>query len=344
VARELSLVTGGAGFIGRHLVRHLLDIGQPVRVLDIDDTGKCDPDAELIVGSVTDPAAVGRALQGVADVYHLAGTPQLWAPSARDFEVNVVGTEVLLTAAAARQMPRRIVHCSSALIARMGPAAPDEDPADQPVEVLPEAAVIGAYARAKLAAEKVVRRGIAAGLPVVVVHPTMPIGPGDDNLSPPTEMLLKFLSGRSPAYLDTRFNLVDVRDAAAWHALAADHGRIGAHYVLGGETLAMAEVLAMLEAVSGVAMPRRQSPYWLAFAAGVAFELGALVTRRPPPAALAGVRQARRPMELSSAKAERELGYRHRPVRQAMADAVAWLAGTGRIALPARPPLADAAQ
>ena len=324
-----NLVTGGCGFIGRHLVRQLLDAGETVRVLDLADRALAPEGAEYMGGSITDAEAVRAALVGVDRLYHLAGMPYLWAPDKRSFErVNHGGTRIVLEAAAGHELDR-IVYTSTESILKSYRRRNPGEPADERTE-LALADMPGPYCRSKFRAEQAAFAAAARGQPVVVVNPTLPVGPGDHRLTPPTEMILNFLSGRAPAYLDCALNLADVRDVARGHVLAAENGRIGERYILGGENLRLSEVLAMLGELADVAMPRIRVPYWLAWTMGAISEAAAdLVTRRPPLAPLTGVRLAASAMLFDSSKARRELGLPQTPIRKSLADAVAWLADEG---------------
>ena len=175
---------------------------------------------------------------------------------------------------------------------------------------------------------------------MIVVNPTLPVGPGDRFLTPPTRMLVLFLNGGTPAYLDFDFNMIDVRDAALGHILAAERGRIGERYILGGENLRLATLLDTLEELSGLPMPQTRIPYWLALAfAGVAEFVVDRVTHRYPTAPVSGVQLARTPSVFDSSKAARELGIPIHGVRQALADTIAWLADNGHLTRRVRAPV-----
>lgn len=328
IAGRKVLVTGGAGFIGGHVVRVLLDRGADVRVIDLRPSDALDRRAQFLEGSVFDQRLLRAGLDGVQWVFHLAANPNLWTAAADGFlQANVETVRTVITAAAAAGVDR-IVHTSSeAILVGRGhrPGAPvDED--SQPAE----AALFGPYCRSKLAGERVALAAAARGAPVVVVNPTMPIGPDDDRLTPPTQMLRGFLNGEHPAYLDFAMNLVDVRDAARGHVLAAEHGRIGERYILGGENLSMTDLLARLRSLTDLSMPRRRVPSILALAVGAVSEaIATHITRKPPQATVTGVRLARAGLVVESAKAARELGYAAGPIDVALADSVAWLAERG---------------
>ncbi|HET6223627.1 MAG TPA: NAD-dependent epimerase/dehydratase family protein [Dongiaceae bacterium] len=317
-----SLVTGGGGFVGRHLVRLLLERGEAVRVLDIADVAGLAGDVEILRGSILDADAVAGALKGVDRLYHLAGNPNLWSRRPLCFlETNFHGTQTVLAAAAGADL-ERIVYTSteSILKSRRGRSLTAVDESVRwTVEDMP-----GPYCRSKFLAEEAAKAAAARGLPVVIVNPTMPIGPGDVHLTPPSRMLLGFLNGETPAYLDCEFNLVDVRDVAVGHILAADKGEIGERYILGRTNIRMSALLDLLARLTGLAMPRLKVPYGLALAAAVVGEGMARLTGRPPIAPLAGVRLARTPMLFDSSRAVRVLGLPQTPLERSLADAVGW--------------------
>ena len=322
---SINLVTGGCGFLGRHLVRALCERGEPVRILDPAPAEDLPAVVEVVRGSVLERAALDAALMDVGRVYHLAGIAKLWTRDKSDFvRINADGTASLLHAAAARGVGR-VVHCSTEAILmprrRRTGALVDEtsqpELADMP----------GPYTRSKLLAEQAVQAAVAGGLDAVIVNPTVPIGPDDRNLTPPAAMLLMFLQGRSPAFLDCILNLVDVRDIATGFILAAERGRTGERYILGGENIALCDLLALMPQLSGRSMPRRSIPGWLALAsATVAEAVADVVTGRSPAATREGVRLALRSGPLESGKARRELGYIPRTLQGALVDAMQWLA------------------
>ncbi|GAB5468690.1 MAG: NAD-dependent epimerase/dehydratase family protein [Rhodospirillales bacterium] len=321
----MDLVTGAAGFIGRHLVQTLTAQGRRVRGLDL-LAKPPEARADWVQGSLLDPAVLDRALVGVTRVFHLAAIPHFWTRE-RDAHrlVNLEGTKAVV-AAARRAGVAKLVHCSTEAILLPESEGQTIDGCRQPSL----AAMPGPYTRSKLLAEEVALA--AHDLAAVAVNPTAPIGPGDNALTPPMRMLQDLLQGRYPAYLDCTLNLVDVRDVAQGHLLAADHGKPGQRYLLGGENLRLSTLLQCLGALSGKPMPKRQVPAWLALAsAHIGSWLADNLTGRPPPATPEAVRLALAAAPLSSALAETEIGYRARPLDQALADAIADLAkrGTG---------------
>jgi dihydroflavonol-4-reductase len=314
------LVTGGSGFIGRHLVGALLAKGEDVRVLDLDPTLPGDLAVELVRGSVVDREACDKALDGVDRIYHLAGIAHLWRRDKQDFDIaNRRGTETLLKAAAAKHV-RRFVHCSTESILlprRRHHRAIDEST----LPALEDMA--GPYTRSKHLAERAALEASKNGLDVVVVNPTVPIGVGDRNMTPPAAMFALFLSGETPFFLDCILNLVDVRDIADGIIRAGEQGRSGERYILGGENMVMRELLPILERKSGRRMPKRTVPAALAlFTGSISGWIADQVTHRPPVATREAVILALRSAPFDSAKAKRELGYRPGPIDRPLTEVV----------------------
>jgi dihydroflavonol-4-reductase len=319
------LVTGGTGFIGQHLVSALADGGRQVRVLDLRPPTCAVPEVEYIAGSVLDPTLVDEALRDVAEVYHLAGLPGMWIPKKDDFyAVNCHGTEVVIAAARKRGIAR-FLHCSTESI--LFRPSPLQDAAGEQ-SLLPAHEMPGLYTRSKMLAEQFAAKAAATGFPLVIGTPTMPIGPHDHNLTPPTAMLRHFLGNRVQMYLDFIVNLVDVRDVAAGLVLAMEHGRTGHRYILGGESISLKKILQLMASISGRRYVSIPVPARVAETAAAMLEfLSDHVTRRPPSGTAEGVRIALRARELSIEKAQHELGYAPRPIEPALRDTIAYLLG-----------------
>ncbi|MBK7352966.1 MAG: NAD-dependent epimerase/dehydratase family protein [Nitrosomonas sp.] len=326
--KTCSLVTGGGGFIGMHLVNQLLDQGGVVKVLEISDAN-FPKEVEVIRGSITDVDTVRYALKGVDYLFHLAANPYLWAYDKKTFDqVNHEGTRVILSEAK-RANIKKVVHTSTESILSKIPSK------NQPIHssVIPILEDMpGPYCRSKFLAEQEAFKAAQEGLPVIIVSPTLPIGPGDHRLTPPTQMILNFLNHKLPAYLDCKLNVVDVRDVAHGHILAAERGRPGERYILGNQNIRLSELLQLLEEISGLAMPKTRIPHWLALIVGVSSEFIAdYITRKPPQAPLTGVRLAGRSLFFESDKAIRELGFQQHSIRQALIDQVNWLFQEGYV-------------
>jgi dihydroflavonol-4-reductase len=317
------LVTGGTGFIGHHLVAALVAQGRQVRVLDLRAPTCPLPDVQYVEGSVLDPELVDDAMNGVGEVYHLAGLPGMWVPRKEDFQaVNCGGTQVVIAAARKRGVAR-FLHCSTESIL-FHPSPSKEAVAEN--SLLSADDMPGPYTRSKLLAEHLAAQAAASGFPVVIGCPTMPIGPHDHNLTPPAAMLRHFLGERLQLYLDFIVNFVDVRDAAAGLILAMERGQIGHRYILGGESIALKKVLQLMAALSGrrsllIPVSGRASRMTTALMEFVADH----VTGRPPSGTVEGVRIALRARALSIEKAQRELGYTPRPIEPALRETIAFL-------------------
>jgi dihydroflavonol-4-reductase len=320
------LVTGGAGFIGQHLVSALVARDRKVRVLDRRPPLCAIPGVEYVAGSVLDSALVDDTLRDVAEVYHLAGLPGMWLPQKSDFHaVNFQGTEVVI-AAARKRGTARFLHCSTESILFRPPSL--KDTSDER-SLLPPQQMPGVYTRSKMLAEQSAAQAAAAGFPLVIGTPTMPIGPHDHNLTPPTAMLRQFLHGRVQMYLDFVVNLVDVRDVAAGLVLAMERGQVGHRYILGGESISLSKILKLMAAISGRRSLAIPVPGKVAEAAAAMLEFVAdHVTHRPPAGTAEGVRIALRATDLSIEKARNELGYTPRPVEPALRDTIAYLLST----------------
>jgi dihydroflavonol-4-reductase len=318
-----KLVTGGSGYIGQHLVSALVARGRKVRVLDIRPPTRALPEVQYLEGSVLDAAIVDKAMAGVDEVYHLAGLPGMWMPDKSDFHaVNCGGTEIVISAARNRGIAR-FLHCSTESILFPSSRSQDAAAEDSPMtgDDMP-----GPYTRSKMLAERIAIQAAASGFPVVIGCPTMPIGPHDHNVTPPTAMLRHYLRGRLQLYLDFTLNLVDVRDVAAGLVLTMERGRVGHRYVLGGESIPLNEVLRLMATISGRRTLRVPLPGRVAEAAAALLEFIAdHVTRRPPTGTAEGVRIASRARTLSIEKAQRELGYAPRPVEPALRETIAQL-------------------
>jgi dihydroflavonol-4-reductase len=325
------LVTGGAGFIGSHLVCRLLERGEAVRVLE-------HPDArvhhlpldriDVVRGDIRDRRAVERAVRGCGQVYHLAANPNLWARRRGWFrQVNFLGAVNVLDAALAAGVSRVLHTSTESILTRARQVGPIGG--DQPI-TLDDA--VGPYCRSKLLAERHAFRLARGGAPLVIVNPTLPVGPGDLGRSPPTQMMLDFCRGRRHEYLDADLNLIDVRDVAEGMVLALERGAPGRRYLLGHENLSIRQVFRRLAALTGLPEPHRRVPYTLALSAAYVSEwLADVVTHRPPAATVTGVKLTRRVMHFDARPSLDALGLRPRPVSESLADAVAWFRSVGWI-------------
>lgn len=318
------LVTGANGFVGAAVVRALLGSGRRVRALTragSDATNLADLDVERVEGDVTSPDSLRAAVRGCSAVFHVAADYRLWAPDpAPMYRTNVDGSLNVLNVAAEARV-ERLVYTSS--VAVLGTRA-DGEPADEDTPVT-LAAMIGHYKRSKYLAEQAVAaRARDLATSVVIVNPSTPIGPGDVRPTPTGRIILDAARGRIPAFVDTGLNIVHVDDVARGHVQALESGRDGERYILGGRDMSLAAILEVVAARRGRRAPRVRLPHWSVLPVALVSEGLARVTRREPLLTLDGLRMSRKLMYFSSAKAERELGYRARAPEEAIDDALEW--------------------
>jgi dihydroflavonol-4-reductase len=324
-----AFVTGATGFIGHHVAAALLSKGWRVKALRRPSSAHPMelPGIEWKIGDIRNPDTLLNAMDGTEAVFHVAADYRLWARNPNEiYESNVGGTVNVLHAALSAGV-HRVVYTSS--VGALG-LNPDGTPADEKAPVSIED-MVGHYKRSKFLAEKEAEKFLQKGLPVVFVHPSTPVGPGDHKPTPTGKIIVDFLNRKMPAYLDTGLNLVDVRDVAEGHRLAFERGKTGDKYILGNINLTLAEIFEMLEAISGIPAPRVRLPYkpilWMA---RVCYLLS-FVTRREPLIPYEGVRMAAKHMFFDSSKAVKELNLPQTPIRTALSDAVAWFDTNGYI-------------
>jgi dihydroflavonol-4-reductase len=323
------LVTGASGFVGSALVKHLVETGWRVRALLRPTSPRTQLDGlgvEYAQGDINAAESVARAVTGVRYVFHVAADYRLWARQPSELmRTNVEGTRTVMLAAQ-RAGVERIVYTSS--VATLAPR-PNGDASDESAPLSPSDA-ISAYKQSKVLAERLVETLIAeAGLPAVIVNPSAPIGPRDVRPTPTGRIIVEAASGRMPGFVDTGLNLVHVDDVAAGHVAALCQGRIGERYILGGQNVSLAQMLADIARLVGRSPPRLRIPRSLLFPLALAAEAAAQVTGREPFATVSGLRMAKYRMYFTSAKAEHELGYRARPYGEALADAIEWFRRAG---------------
>ena len=326
----VTLVTGATGFVGSAVARALAARGARLRVLvraAADRTNLAGLDAEVAEGDVRDEASVRAALQGCTRLYNVAADYRLWARDPEEIVRNNREGAAAVMAAALAAGVERIVHTSSVAPLRIPPGAP----ADETGPLAPEEAT-GAYKRSKVVAERLVERLVAErGLPAVIVSPSTPIGPRDVKPTPTGRVIVEAANGRVPAFVDTGLNLVHVDDVAAGHLLAMDRGRVGERYILGGQDVTLREMLAAIAELTGRKPPTVALPRGPLVPLAAAAEALAQITGREPFLTRDALKMSRNRMFFSSAKAQAELGYRARPYREALVDALAWFRAHGRV-------------
>ncbi len=323
------LVTGATGFVGSAVLRALAARGARVRALARPTSPRLNLEGaacEVMVGDMTDAGSMATALQGVRYLFHVAADYRLWARDPGELRrANVEGTRITMEAALAAGV-ERVVYTSSVATLR----APDTPKFVDETAMLADGEGVGAYKQSKVAAERLVEQLVAdRGLPAVIVNPSTPIGPRDIKPTPTGRMVLEAAQGKIPAFVDTGLNLVHVEDVADGHLQALENGRIGERYILGGKDLTLREMLADIAALTGRKAPTlalaRAPLYPLAFVA----EGIAQITGKAPMLTRDALDMAAHHMFFTSAKAERELGYRARPHTEALADALAWFREAG---------------
>jgi len=323
-----TLVTGGTGFVGRAVVEELLAAGREVRVLarNPDHPALAGLAVDVFAGDLRDPASLNLALAGCTRLFHVAADYRLWVPDpATMYAINVEGTRHLLTAAAARGLERVVYTSTVGTLGNPGDGTPGTE--DTPVGLQE---MMGHYKRSKFLAEAVALDFARQGLPLVVVNPSTPVGPWDYRPTPTGLIIVDFLKRRMPAYLETGLNLIHVRDVARGHLLAEDKGRVGEKYILGHDNLSLSQIFQLLADLTGLAAPKVRLPYWPVLGLAYLDEFFAThVRRRPPRMPVAAIRMAKKYMYFDNRKAVQYLGLTLTPVRQALADAVAWFRENG---------------
>jgi dihydroflavonol-4-reductase len=325
----LAFVTGATGFVGSHVAHALAEQGADLRLLvrsSSDPRNIEDLKAERVTGDLRDPDSLKKAVSGCEAVFHVAADYRLWVRDPDEmYRSNVEGTRAILQAARQSKV-RRVVYTSS--VATMGFTS-NGHLADEasPVSL---ANMIGPYKRSKFMAEEVAIEAAKSGLDVVIVNPTTPVGERDIKPTPTGRILVDFLKRKFPAYVDTGLNLVDVAECARGHVAALEQGKSGERYILGGENLTLKQILDKLAAITGLPSPSIRVPYVVALATGVVDQVvTGYIRKREPRATIDAVRMGRKKMFVSSAKAERDLGWKMVPVDDALSRAVEWFQANG---------------
>jgi len=324
-----TLVTGAAGFLGSHVTRQLVARGESVRVLmrpSSNNRAISDLSLEYVTGDLRDPASLERAMNGVKRVFHVAADYRLWAKHPQEiYDSNVGGTKNLLAAAKNAGIEQLVYTSTVATIAVDRPELPNEF-TDAKLEEM-----IGHYKRSKWMAEQEVLRAAKEGLPAIVAMPTTPVGPWDWKPTPTGKIILDFLNGKMPGYVETGLNFVGVEECAAGHLLASEKGKVGERYLLGAENLTLKGLLDVLAEITGLRAPAMKIPHGVAL--GVAYVESAFsrLVGKEPQIPVEGVKIAQHKMFVDCSRAKRELGFQPGPVAAALERAVRWYQANGYV-------------
>lgn len=328
-------VTGASGFLGANLIQTLLARGHRVRALVRTPANEGNLQGlsyERVTGDILDRNSLAHAMDGCDWCFHAAASYHLWLRNyAPMYAVNVEGTRNVIEAAG-KAGCKKIVYTSTAGCIGVPSSKQKKITPSTESDKIPDDQLVCDYKRSKFQAEDVATNLFRKhGLPVIIVNPTAPVGSGDAKPTPTGRIIVDYLNGRLPAYLETGLNWVHIRDVAVGHILAAEKGRLGERYILGNQAgnLTLQQTFALLEKISGVPAPTKKIPYWLALRFAEVSEMGAVFTGKAPRATLAGVRMARNKMWFDAGKAVRELGLPQTPPEQAFTDAVAWFRANG---------------
>jgi dihydroflavonol-4-reductase len=330
-----SFVTGGTGFIGAHVVRKLVERGDDVTVLVRPWSNRsliADLPVRFAIGDITDAETLKAAIKGMDVIYHIAADYRLWSRDPSEiYRNNVQGTHNVLEVSF-RLGVEKVVYTST--VGCLGlPADGSEGNEQTPVT---RNELVGHYKKSKYDAEQIAVDYAARGLPVVIVNPSTPVGPGDIKPTPTGRIILGFLRGKMKAYVDTGLNLVAVEDVAEGHILASERGRVGEKYILGNHNMTLKELLDVLARITGLPAPTLRIPHWIAVVAAALDVAAARILGREPHIPLEGALMARKKMFFSSQKAVRELGMPQSSVEDALARAVDWFEKNGYVRLKRR--------
>src|SRR6202048_1645373 len=324
-----TLVTGAAGFLGSHVTRQLVARGENVRVLlrpSSQNRAIADLPLEYVTGDLRDAASLDRAMKDVLRVFHVAADYRLWAKRSREiYESNVGGTKNVLAAAKRAGVERLIYTSTVATIAVDRPALPNES-TDAKLEEM-----VGHYKRSKWMAEREVLNAAKDGLPVIVAMPTTPVGPWDWKPTPTGKIILDFLNGKMPGYVETGLNFVGVEECAAGHILIAEKGKVGERYLLGAQNLRLKQLLATLAKITGLPAPTLKIPHGLALGVADASTAFSRLVGKEPSIPVEGVKIARHKMFVDCGRSKKELGFEPGPVKEALERAVRWYETNGYV-------------
>jgi dihydroflavonol-4-reductase len=324
-----TLVTGAAGFLGSHVARQLVARGEDVRVLmrpSSNNRAISDLSLEYVTGDLRDAASLERAMKGVKCVFHVAADYRLWAKKPQEiYDSNVGGTKNLLTTAKNAGVEQLVYTSTVATIAVERSELPNESTEAKLEEM------IGHYKRSKWMAEQEVLQAAQAGFPVVVAMPTTPVGPWDWKPTPTGKIILDFLNGKMPGYVETGLNFVGVEECAAGHLLVAERGRIGERYLLGAENLTLKDLLDTLAKITGLPAPSMKIPHGMALTVAYVETAFSRLIGKEPGIPVEGVRIAQHKMFVDCSRAQKELGFQPGPVAAALERAVRWYQANGYV-------------
>jgi len=324
-----TLVTGASGFLGSHITRQLVARGEPVRVLlraSSNNRAIADLPLEYVTGDLRDAASLAKALSGVERVFHVAADYRLWAKRKQDiYDSNVGGTKNLLDAAKHAGVSQFIYTSTVATIAVDRPQHPDEF-TDAKLEEM-----VGHYKRSKWMAERELLDAAKQGFPAIVAMPTTPVGPWDWKPTPTGKIILDFLNGKMPGYVETGLNFVGVEECAAGHLLISEKGKVGERYLLGAENLTLKEVLDTLAKITGLSAPKLKIPHGLALGVAYASTAFSRLLGREPGIPVEGVKIAQHMMFVNATRAQKDLGFKPGSVAAALERAVRWYADNGYV-------------
>jgi dihydroflavonol-4-reductase len=324
-----TLVTGAAGFLGSHIARQLVARGESVRVLlrpSSQNRAIADLSLEYVTGDLRDTASLDRALKGIKRVFHAAADYRLWAKHSQDiYDSNVGGTKNILAASKRAGVEQFVYTSTVATIAVDRPSQPNES-TDAKLEEM-----IGHYKRSKWMAEREALNAAKEGLPVIVAMPTTPVGPWDWKPTPTGKLIVDFLNGKMPGYVDTGLNFVGVEECAAGHLLIAEKGKVGQRYLLGGENLTLKQMLDALSKITGLPSPSLKISHGVALGVAYASTIFSRLLGKEPGIPVEGVKIAQHKMFVDCARSQRELGFTAGPVAAALERAVRWYEANGYV-------------
>ncbi len=325
-----AFVTGGSGFVGCHIVRALVARGDTVRCLVRSSSPRKNLeglDIELAVGDLRDRASLAKAIADCDVVFHCAADYRLYVPDPEEmFAANVQGTRHLLEAAEKAGVSK-VVYTST--VGALGLHA-DGTPADEDTPVSYKK-MIGPYKQSKYQAERLTEEWAARGFPVVIVNPSTPVGERDIRPTDTGQVIVDFLNRKIPAFVDTGLNLIDVRDCAKGHLLAAEQGRVAEKYILGARNYSLQEMFELLSKLSGLPAPSTRLPHWIPIGYAALDTLRARILGGAPRVAYDAARLSKHKMYFDPSKAVRELGLPQTPAEEPLARAIQWFRENGYV-------------